>query len=91
MEMNELYRNEKYKILNVTLRAGEKMPLHQATSDAFVTCRKGRGKVTFDDRVVEISGGETLLIKALEKHRLDVFEDFNSTITLEGDAKIDFS
>ena len=90
MEMLELYSCEKYKVLNVFLSKGEKMPLHQATSDAFLICKKGKGKITFSDRVIEIGQGETLLINANEQHKLEVLEDFNSCITLENDGQIQF-
>jgi len=90
MEMKEIYSNEKYKVLNVTLNAGEKMPLHQATSDAFIICRKGKGRITFSDRIVDLCLGETLLIKANEQHKMEILEDFCSCITLENDGKIKF-
>ncbi len=91
MEMKEIYSNEKYKVLNVTLNVGERMPLHEATSDAFIVCRKGKGRITFEDRIVDLSFGETLLIKAHEKHKMDILEDFCSCITLENDGKIKFA
>ena len=91
MEMKEIYSNEKYKVLNVTLNVGEKMPLHGATSDAFIICRKGKGRITFEDRIVDLSNGDTLLIKAHDKHKMEILEDFCSCITLENDGKIKFS
>ena len=91
MEMKEIYSNEKYKILNVTLNVGEKMPLHEATSDAFIICRKGKGRITFEDRIVDLSNGDTLLIKAHDKHKMEILEDFCSCITLENDGKRKFS
>ena len=90
MEMIELYSCEKYKVLDVFLAKGEKMPLHQATSDAFLICKKGKGRITFSDRIIEIGQGETLLINANEQHKLEVLEDFNSCITLENDGQIRF-
>ena len=90
MEMKEVYSCDKYKVLNVTLNIGEKMPLHEATSDAFLICRKGKGRITFSDRIVVISQGETLLIKAHEQHKMEILEDFCSCITLENDGKINF-
>lgn len=88
--MTEVYSCDKYKVLNVALNIGEKMPLHQATSDAFLICKKGRGRITFSDRIVDIRQGETLLINANEQHKLEVLEDFCSCITLENDGKINF-
>jgi quercetin dioxygenase-like cupin family protein len=90
MEMTELYSCSKYKVLNVFLAKGEKMPLHKATSDAFLICKKGKGRITFSDRIIEIGQGDTLLITANEQHQLEVLEDFNSCITLENDGRIQF-
>lgn len=91
MKMEELYSCEKYKVLNVNLAKGEKMPLHQATSDAFLICKKGKGRITFSDRIIQIEQGDTLLIHANEQHALEVLEDFNTCITLENDGRIQFS
>ena len=90
MEMKEVYVNDKYKVLNVILSVGEKMPLHEATSDAFIICKQGKGRITFSDRQVDVSAGETLLIHAHEPHRMDILEDFCSNIILENDGKINF-
>ena len=90
MEMKEIHNNNRYRILSVTLSVGEEMPVHEATSDAFIMLKKGKGKISFDDRQVELSACETLLIKAHERHQLEVLEDFSSCIVLENDAKINF-
>ena len=90
MEMKEVYSCSKYKVLNVTLSVGEKMPLHEATSDAFLICKKGKGRITFTDRIVDLCQGETLLINAHESHKMEILEDFASCITLENDGRINF-
>lgn len=90
MEMKEVYSCSKYKVLNVTLSVGEKMPLHEATSDAFLICKKGKGRITFTDRVVDLCQGETLLISAHDSHKMEILEDFASCITLENDGRINF-
>ena len=90
MEMKEVYSCSKYKVLNVTLSVGEKMPLHEATSDAFLICKKGKGRITFTNRVVDLCQGETLLINAHDSHKMEILEDFASCITLENDGRINF-
>ena len=89
--MKEIYNCDHYKVLHVKLNVGEKMPLHEATSNAFVICKKGKGKITFSDRIVEIGANETLLIKANEKHQMEIVEDFCSNIILESNAQIKFT
>lgn len=88
--MTEVYSCDKYKVLNVALNVGEKMPLHKATSDAFLICKKGKGKITFSDRMVDIRQGETLLINKNEQHTLEVIDDFCSCVILENDGRINF-
>lgn len=90
MEMKEAYKNDRFKVLNVSLQTGESMPLHKATSDAFVINRKGKGRISFADREVVISEGDCILIKANEPHKMEILENFCSSIILEPDAKIDF-
>lgn len=88
--MKEVYSCDKYKVLNVALGVGEKMPLHEATSDAFLICKKGKGRITFADRIVDLCQGQTLLIHAHESHQMEILEDFASCITLENDGRINF-
>lgn len=90
MEMKEAFRNDHYKVLQVSLNYGESMPQHQATSDTFVINRKGKGRISFTDREVLLSQGETLLIKANEPHQMEIIEDFSATIILEPEAQINF-
>lgn len=89
--MKQLYGNGRYKVLSVTLGKGEAMPLHHATSDAFIIGKKGKGKISFADRQVVLSQGDTLLIKANEPHQMEILEDFSSWIILQSDAKINFN
>lgn len=90
MEMKEVYSNDRYKVLSVLLNMGEAMPLHHATSDAFIIGKKGKGKITFADRQVVLSQGDTLLIKANEPHKMEILEDFSSCIILDHDGRINF-
>jgi quercetin dioxygenase-like cupin family protein len=90
MEMKEIYSCHSYKVMQVVLNVGEKMPLHEASSDAFLICKKGKGRITFSDKVVDVCQNETLLIKACEPHQMEVLEDFCSNIILESSGKINF-
>ena len=90
MEMKEIYSCDSYKVLQVVLNVGEKMPLHKASSDAFLICKKGKGRITFSNKVVEVCHNETLLIKANEPHQMEVLEDFCSNIILESTGRISF-
>lgn len=90
MEMKQLYTNNYYKVMEVALNSGEAMPLHQATSDAFIIVKGGLGKIIFSDYEVELHQGSTLLIPANKEHRLCIYETFNACIILGPDAVIKF-
>ncbi|HMU97807.1 MAG TPA: cupin domain-containing protein [Chitinophagales bacterium] len=90
MNFTEVHKNENYKVTEVFLELGEKMPLHQATSNAFVICRNGKSKLTFFDKTLVLSQGESILIQANDPHELEVLENFSASIIMDPDAKIDF-
>ena len=88
--MNERLSNNYYKVMEVTLNSGEGMPLHQATSDAFIMVKKGLVKIIFSDNEVDLHQGSMLLIPANKEHRLQVNETFNACIILAPVAAIKF-
>jgi quercetin dioxygenase-like cupin family protein len=91
MEMKKIYENEFYKIMNVSLKKGETLPKHKATSDAFVIVKYGQGKIVFENRDVLLQHDSTQLIPANETHYLEVTEDFGASIILGKDGDINFS
>lgn len=90
MEMKQLFSNSHYKILEVSLNKGELMPLHKATSDAFIIVKRGAGTIIFADREIELIQGATQLIPANEQHQLKINDDFNACIVLASPAEINF-
>jgi quercetin dioxygenase-like cupin family protein len=91
MEMKQIYENEFYKIMNVSLKKGESLPKHKATSEAFIIVKEGRGKIIFDNREVVLEHDSTQLIPANDTHTLEVLEDFRASIILGKDGDINFS
>ena len=90
MEMKQLYSNNHYKVMEVALSGGEALPLHKATSDAFIIVKEGTGKIIFSDNVIELQQGSTLMIPANKEHRLQVNETFNACIIFATEAEIKF-
>lgn len=90
MEMKQLYNGNYYKVMEVTLNDGEAMPLHHATSDAFIIVKEGSGKIIFSDSEVDLQQGSTQLIAANKEHRLQINENFKACIILAPDAAIKF-
>ena len=58
--MKKLFSNNYYKVMEVALNVGETMPLHKATSDAFIIVKEGSAKIIFSDVEVELHQGSTL-------------------------------
>ena len=88
--MKQLFSNDHYKVLEVSLNRDESMPLYKATSDAFIIVKQGIGKIIFDDREVELLQGTKLLIPANKQHKLQITDTFNACIILAPDAEIKF-
>jgi len=90
MDFKEVYQSNHFKIIEVTLKFGETMPLHQATSNAYVICREGKAKLIFSDRAIIFEQGHSVFIPAKDPHKLEVLENFKASIVMEPEAKIDF-
>ena len=90
MQIKETYRNNYCRVLKVSLQAGEKTPLHKTTSEAFIINTKGRGKISFEDREIILSKGESVLIKANVQHKLEILQSMEASIILDADAKISY-
>jgi quercetin dioxygenase-like cupin family protein len=90
MEMKKLFSNDHYKVMSVILNAGESMPLHKATSDAFLIVKDGIGKIIFSDNEVELRQGSTIMIPTDKEHQLEVTEAFNAYVIFAADGEIKF-
>ena len=90
MEMNKLFGNGNYKVVNVVLNAGESMLLHKATSDAFLIVKAGFGKIIFSDNEVELQQGSAIMIPADKEHQLEVAGAFNAYVIFAADGEIKF-
>ena len=90
MEMKKIYEGNSFKIINVMLNKGESMPNHKATTDAFVIVKRGKGKIIFDDKEIELQQDSTQLIPANENHTLEIMEDFSACIVFPIEGEIEF-
>ena len=90
MEMKKIYEGNSFKIINVMLNKGESMPNHKATTEAFVIVKRGKGKIIFDDKEIELQQDSTQLIPANENHTLEIMEDFSACIVFPIEGEIEF-
>ena len=89
--MEELIKNDYYKIFKVELPAGTNMPRHFATSDAFVIVEAGSALLIYKGETCELHAGSNLCIASHEEHILKVVEDFKALIVLSKDGVITYS
>ncbi|MGN6396733.1 MAG: cupin domain-containing protein [Mucilaginibacter sp.] len=89
--MEELIRNNQYRILKVELPAGTNMPRHFATSDAFIIVESGNALLIYKGETFELHAGANQCISSHEEHILKVIEDFKALIVLGSDGVITYS
>lgn len=88
--MNQLFANKHYKVLNVALKAGQQMPRHFATSDAFIIVTSGSASLNLGGEEIALKAGSHHAIPAMQVHTLQVREDFNACVVMAADAGINF-
>ena len=90
MEIKKIFESTSFKVVSVTLKKGESMPNHKATSEAFVIVKRGKGRIIFDDKEIVLQQDSTQLIPANENHTLEVMEDFSACIVFPVEGEIEF-
>lgn len=89
--MEELTKNNQYRIIKIELPAGTNMPRHFATSDAFIMVESGSALLIYKGETFELYAGANQSIAAHEEHILKVVEDFKALLVLGSDAVITYS
>jgi quercetin dioxygenase-like cupin family protein len=89
--MQELQKNDHYKIIGIEISAGTNMPRHFTTSDAYVIVESGNALLIYKSETSELKKGMSLSIPSHEPHLLKVIEDFKAYIVLANDAVITYS
>ena len=88
--IKQLYNNDHYKVMEVSLNSGEGLSQHKATSEAFLIVQQGTGKIIFSDNEVELQQGSTVVIPADKEHSLEVNDLFRACVIFPTGAGIKF-
>lgn len=88
--MQKLIAHNHYKVIKVEFPAGENMPRHIATSDAFLIVESGSALLIYRHETYELKRGDNFWIAANEQHLLRPIEDFSGYLVLSYDAKIEY-
>jgi len=89
--MQELQKNDHYKVISIEMPAGTNMPRHFTTSDAYVIVESGNALLIYKGETAELKKGSSLSIPSHEPRLLRVIEDFTAYIVLANDAVITYS
>lgn len=89
-EMIPLDRGEVFQTIQVSAKAGMKMPSHHTTKEAVIVVKEGAGLIKMEQGDHLLSAGESFIIPALLDHSLEVKEDFKAIVIMAGDGKIEF-
>lgn len=88
--MKQLQITDHYKVVKVEFAAGQSMPRHIATSDAFLIVESGKALLIFEKETFELNQGVTQSIPANEEHMLKIIDDFKGYIILANESNINF-
>lgn len=89
-EMTPLIIGETFKTLNITAKAGMKMPLHHSTKEAVIVVLKGEAILEMQDKQHKLSQGTTFIIPAMVEHSLKINIDFHAIAIMENTSAIEF-
>lgn len=91
MGLEKIYGNRGCKVMKAEIPAGSRMPVHHATSEAFVMVTKGKAELIYSDKEEPLHAGIQVCIPKGKPHTLQVTEDFEAFIVIGGAASIEFT
>ena len=91
MDIGEIYSNDQFKILKAEIPAGQRIPTHTASSEAFLVVVQGKAQLIFSDTEVSLEPGSTYRIPVRKPHSLDVIEALEAFIVRCGEGRITFA
>lgn len=91
MGTEEIYSSGTTKVVKVDIPAGERMPTHYATSEAFIIVNKGKAELILSNSEEMLTEGSTAVIPEGRPHTLNILEDFEAHIVLAGVATLEYA
>lgn len=80
-KITNVLKAEDFDLMNIQLRAGEKVKEHHANANVLIVVRKGKVQFTVDGAEHTVTTGNILHMKPLEKHALKALEDSDIVVT----------
>lgn len=91
MGIEKILGRKEYQVMKANIPAGSRMPVHYATSEAFVMVTKGTAELIFSDRQQDLEAGMHVIIAERKPHTLKIRSDFEAFIVIGGSATIEFN
>lgn len=90
-EVKPLNSGNTFKVLQVTGRAGMKMPEHVSTGEAVVIVQKGSATIKMNgiDHVLQLN--ESFIVPAGIEHELSITEEFQAVVIMKVESEIKFT
>jgi quercetin dioxygenase-like cupin family protein len=89
-ELLQLNAGDSFKVIQITGKAGMKMPVHRSTKKAVVIVQEGTAILYMYNTEYKLSKGDYFLIPANENHSLQLKTDFEAIGVLTLDSTIEF-
>ena len=79
-----------FKVLQITGKAGMKMPMHYATKEVVIIVQKGSALLSMPDKEYVLKEGDHFIIPAIMNHHLLLKTDFEAIAVMLQDSTIKF-
>lgn len=89
-ELLQLNAGDSLKVIQITGKAGMKMPSHRSTKEAVVVVQEGTALLYMHNTEYKLSKGDYFIIPAQENHSLLLKTDFEAIGVLTLDSTIEF-
>ncbi len=91
MGIARIYKNEGCQVMKAEIKKGSRMPVHYATSEAFVMVAKGCGEIIYSNSEQKLEPGMYIHIPRAKPHVLKIEKDFEAYIIIDEDASLEFT
>ena len=90
MELKALFEGDQFTTFHATIAAGDQIPRHMATQDAYLVIVRGLARLKFDHSEVLLQQGSGTFIPPDFPHTLEVLENLEAYLFLAAGGAIEF-
>lgn len=90
MELKALFEGDQFTTFHVQIAAGDQIPHHKATQDAYLVIVRGLARLKFEQSEIVLQQGSGTFIPPQFPHTLEVLEDLEAYLFLAAGGTIEF-